>query len=208
MTKEKNLNIEKIFNLALVNHKENKFENAEKHYKQLLKIDPTHFNATYLLGTLFFQQNKLKDAKKIFESAMLINAGHAELCNNYGATLTQLGEYKSAINILQKAIYINPNYAEAYNNLGAALRELREETGYGARKIFPLSAFWAAPGWSTEYFYGFLLQDLFLCPSDCDEDEDIEVIRVPWDRIPELIKTGEIQDAKSIASLLCALYLH
>ena len=126
MTKEKNLNIEKIFNLALVNHKENKFENAEKHYKQLLKIDPTHFNATYLLGTLFFQQNKLKDAKKIFESAILINAGHAELCNNYGATLTQLGEYKSAINILQKAIYINPNYAEAYNNLGAALRELRE----------------------------------------------------------------------------------
>ena len=90
----------------------------------------------------------------------------------------------------------------------AALRELREETGYGARKISPLSAFWAAPGWSTEYFYGFLLQDLFLSPSDCDEDEDIEVMRVPWTRVPQLIKTGEIQDAKSIASLLCALYLY
>ena len=126
MTKKKNLKIEKILNLALENHKEKKFENAEKHYKELLKIEPKHFNATYLLGTLFFQQNKLKKAKKIFESAILINADHAELCNNYGATLTQLGEYKSAINFLQKAIHINPNYAQAYNNLGAALRELRE----------------------------------------------------------------------------------
>ena len=126
MIKEKNLNIEKIFNIALANHRENKLENAEKHYKELLKIEPKHFNATYFLGTLFFQQNKLKDAKKIFETAILINADHAELCNNYGATLTQLGQYKSAINYLQKAVYIDPNYAQAYNNLGAALRELRE----------------------------------------------------------------------------------
>jgi len=126
MTKEKNLNVGKILNLALQNHKENKFEIAEKYYKKLLKIEPKHFNATYLLGTLFFQQNKLEDAKKIFETAIQINADHAELCNNYGATLTQLGECKSAINFLQKAIYINPNYAQAYNNLGVALRELRE----------------------------------------------------------------------------------
>ena len=63
MIKEKNLNIEKIFNIAIANHRENKLENAEKHYKELLKIEPKHFNATYFLGTLFFQQNKLKDAK-------------------------------------------------------------------------------------------------------------------------------------------------
>lgn len=126
MTKEKNLNIEKIFNLALENHRNNKFKNAEKHYKEVLKIESKHFNANYLLGTLFFQQNKFNDARKIFESAILISADHAELCNNYGATLTQLGEYNSAINYLQKAVYVNPSYAQAYNNLGAAFRELRE----------------------------------------------------------------------------------
>lgn len=90
----------------------------------------------------------------------------------------------------------------------AALRELKEETGYGARKISPLGEFWALPGWCTEYLYGFLLQDLFPCHSDGDEDEDIQVVSIPWDQIPGLIKTGEIKDAKSIVSLLSALYLY
>ena len=90
----------------------------------------------------------------------------------------------------------------------AAIRELKEETGYGARKISPLGEFWALPGWCTEYMYGFLLQDLFLCPSDGDEDEDIQVVRMPWGRVPDLIKSGEIKDAKSIVSLLTAFYLY
>lgn len=89
----------------------------------------------------------------------------------------------------------------------AALRELREETGYSAEKISPLGKFWAAPGWCTEYMYGFLMEDLKFCPSEADEDEDIELVRIPWSQVPELIKNGEIEDAKSIASLLSALFL-
>jgi hypothetical protein len=38
-----------------------------------------------------------------------------------------------------------------------------------------------------------------------DDDENISVVKVPLARVPELIESGEIQDAKSIAALLLAL---
>jgi hypothetical protein len=40
-----------------------------------------------------------------------------------------------------------------------------------------------------------------------DDDEDIRVERVPTSRIPELIRLGEIRDAKTIAALLMTMYL-
>jgi tetratricopeptide (TPR) repeat protein len=126
MNKEINLNIEKIFNLALQDHRVSKFQSAEDNYKKVLEKDPNHFNTLYLLGTLYFQTQKFDEAKKKFEKSILIQPNHAELCNNFGATLIEMGEYEKSINYLQNAINVNPNYAQAYNNLGSAFRELKE----------------------------------------------------------------------------------
>ena len=87
----------------------------------------------------------------------------------------------------------------------AVLRELREETGFTAGILRHLSSFWMTPGWSTEYMHAYLATDLSPARLSPDEDENISVIRVPLARIPQMIQAGEIQDAKSIASLLLAL---
>ena len=42
-------NVNDIFNLAIKNHKENNFEEAEKLYRKILKIDPLHFNGSFYL---------------------------------------------------------------------------------------------------------------------------------------------------------------
>lgn len=86
----------------------------------------------------------------------------------------------------------------------ATRRELQEEIGHNAGDLEPLSAFWLAPGWCSEYMYAFLATDLRPADLDSDEDEFIEVIRVPLSEAPNLIARGEIQDAKSVASLLLA----
>ena len=43
---------------------------------------------------------------------------------------------------------------------------------------------------------------------DVDPDEVIETVAVPWDRVPELVREGQVRDAKSVASLLMAYYLY
>lgn len=89
----------------------------------------------------------------------------------------------------------------------AARRELREETGCEAAELIPLGGFYSAPGFCTEYLWLFLARGLHLIGSAPEEDEEIEVVPTPLGRIPEMIRGGEITDAKSVAGLLRALYL-
>ena len=86
-------------------------------------------------------------------------------------------------------------------------RELQEEIGYLPNKIDKIGGFYAAPGYCTEYLHLYLAT--FLIPSqlEAEDTEDIEVVRVPLSRIPDLIASGEICDAKSIAGLLRVMSL-
>ena len=67
-----------------------------------------------------------------------------------------------------------------------------------------LGGFWSSPGFCTEYMYAYLARDLVASQLSPDDDEFIELVRRPISRIPQLIRLGEIQDAKTIAALLMA----
>ena len=87
----------------------------------------------------------------------------------------------------------------------AARRELQEEIGHTAGNLVPLAGFWLAPGWCSEYMHAFLATELAPANLDSDEDEFIEVVRVPVAGIFDLMTSGEVQDAKSVAALLLAM---
>ncbi len=86
-------------------------------------------------------------------------------------------------------------------------RELQEEIGYLPRKIDNLGGFYAIPGYGTEYLYCYLATDLVPSRLVAEDTEGIELIRVPQNQIPQLIASGEICDAKSIAALLTFLLI-
>jgi ADP-ribose pyrophosphatase len=86
--------------------------------------------------------------------------------------------------------------------LACAYRELREETGYLAGKMEHLGGFYTSPGFCTEYMHLFLATELRRGETDMDYDESIELVRIPLSKAVELIASGEICDAKSIAGLL------
>ena len=85
-----------------------------------------------------------------------------------------------------------------------AQRELAEEIGFASRNLRALGDFWSSPGFCSEFMYAYLAKDLVPYRLQADDDEDIQVERLPLSRIPQLIRLGEIQDAKSIAVLLMA----
>jgi ADP-ribose pyrophosphatase len=87
----------------------------------------------------------------------------------------------------------------------SALRELEEETGYTAADIEEIGGIYAAPGYSTEYLHLFVATGLRPGPSRNDEDEAIEVVPVPLDDVPSLIRSGELCDGKSVVGLLSLL---
>ena len=93
---------------------------------------------------------------------------------------------------------------EGEEPIACAQRELREETGHSGARMESLGRFWMSPGHSDELMHAFLARDLRSDPLSPDEDEDIRTERVPLSQVNELIESGGIQDAKTIAALLMA----
>lgn len=89
-----------------------------------------------------------------------------------------------------------------------ARRELQEEIAHDSGTMTPLGGFYSAPGFCDEYLYLFLATDLTPVEDvEQDPDEEITVVPTPVTDIPDLVRTGEIRDAKSIAGLLRYLYM-
>ena len=88
------------------------------------------------------------------------------------------------------------------------LRELQEEIGFTAGKLQWMAGFWMTPGFCTEYMHAYIATDLRPSALAPDEDENIEVVPTPLARIPDMIRSGEIEDAKTIAALLMAVHLY
>ena len=85
-------------------------------------------------------------------------------------------------------------------------REIEEETGYKANKWQDMGKFILAPGYSDEYIYAFLAQDLekLAAPPQQDEDEDIEVVLMTESELEQAILAGEPIDGKTIACFYMA----
>jgi len=86
--------------------------------------------------------------------------------------------------------------------INCAGRELLEETGYLAKRIKPIASFFTSPGILSEKMHAFAAYDLQQSQQALEEGEEIEVHNVPFDVAIQMIKTGEISDAKSIVTLM------
>ncbi len=91
--------------------------------------------------------------------------------------------------------------------VSCARRELKEEAGLQAGTLQPLAVFYPAPGIITERMHLYLATGLEEVEGQSEEDERIEVLRMPLHRAIELIREGTIRDAKSIIGLLWANFL-
>lgn len=85
-----------------------------------------------------------------------------------------------------------------------AARELEEELGVVSARLEKLIEFWVSPGFCEEKMWIYLATDLTETAQNLDEDEHVEIVRMPFTRALEMISDGEIEDAKTIIGLLLA----
>lgn len=85
-----------------------------------------------------------------------------------------------------------------------ANKELQEETGFKAGKLDELAVLVITPNYINLKTHVFLARDLVESKLDGDEDEEIEVLPTPLDKIDELIVSGQITEARVIAAMYLA----
>lgn len=90
------------------------------------------------------------------------------------------------------------------------MRELEEESGYGTNQLHELCALYSTPGFCSEKIYLYWSDSLQLIkhPRAMDEDEEIEICWVSINDAYEMVRRGEIQDAKTIIAIQFALIHH
>jgi 8-oxo-dGTP pyrophosphatase MutT (NUDIX family) len=80
--------------------------------------------------------------------------------------------------------------------LEAARREMREETGYDGDDVVPIGVIHPNPAIQPNRCHSFLARDVKLASSvSFDSTEECEVVLIPLDEIPELIRRGVISHA-------------
>ncbi len=86
--------------------------------------------------------------------------------------------------------------------MNCAGRELVEETGYLAARMKSIGDFFTSPGILSEKMYAFAAYDLTRSTAALEEGEEIELAPASLDEAIDMIRFGQIKDAKTIATLL------
>ena len=93
------------------------------------------------------------------------------------------------------------DHGETETAADCGARELKEETGCTAGRIVPLGCVYPSPGFLTEVVHLFAALDLTDGEMQPDEDEFVEVVRLPIAEVEAMVSRDEIRDAKTLAAL-------
>lgn len=83
-----------------------------------------------------------------------------------------------------------------------AARELEEEVGVKAEHILPYGVLYPTPGYTNERIYVFLATELKKSRTHFDDEEFINVVKMPFAELLEKVIRGEIHDAKTCYATL------
>ena len=86
-------------------------------------------------------------------------------------------------------------------------RELKEETGATAKRFIDLGKLYPTPGYCGEIIWMFAALELDFGDCDPDDDEFLEISKIPLDKAVEMVMKGELKDAKTQTAILKLKYM-
>jgi ADP-ribose pyrophosphatase len=92
--------------------------------------------------------------------------------------------------------------AKGEDPLACVRRELEEETGYRARTLKKMVAFWPTAAFSNEVIHLYIATQLIKTEANPDDDEFLELVSVSPRQMERYIRTGKIRDSKTLIAYL------
>ncbi len=87
------------------------------------------------------------------------------------------------------------------------IRELKEEVGATADEIIYLGKLYPTVAYDTEVIYMYMARGLHFGERHLDEDEFVDVVRIPFDEALAMVMRDEIPDSKTQLAILKAKYI-
>ncbi len=87
-----------------------------------------------------------------------------------------------------------------------AKKELEEETGYRAGVFEYLGSAYSSVGYCSEIIHFYFATELEYVGTKPDEDENIEIVKIPLEEVKEKLRTFQFEDSKTYIALQSMLY--
>ena len=146
----------------------------------------------------------IQEGEKTYEREVVHHPGSAVIIPIFeDGTIALVRQYRHpAVRYLLEAPAGTLERGEAPEE-GAA-RELEEELGFVASRLEKLSEFFVSPGFCEEKMWVYLATEMTKTQQQLEDDEIVEVVRIPFQQALSMITTGEIEDAKTIIGIMLA----
>jgi protein O-GlcNAc transferase len=115
---------EHIFNRALSALRSDDVRKAEKEFRRVIDLDPSHVPALNLLTVALMSLEKFGEAEPFIARAVALNQRSDVSFYNYGIVAKRLKKPKLAHTQFTNALELNPNVAETWNNRGTTSNDL------------------------------------------------------------------------------------
>ena len=102
-------------------------EEARVHLEAAVAVDPEHFDALQVLGTLAMHAGAADEARGWFERAVALRSEDANAKYLLGKCLEEVGELRRAEEAYREALALHPGFIEPYNRLGCLLMRAGRE---------------------------------------------------------------------------------
>ncbi|MDQ1729745.1 MAG: ADP-ribose pyrophosphatase [Pyrinomonadaceae bacterium] len=148
--------------------------------------------------------DSIREGDKIYEREVVQHPGSAVIIPVFAdGTIALVRQYRHpAVRYLLEAPAGTLRRGEV-PEAGAA-RELEEELGVVAGRLEQLSEFFVSPGFCEEKMWVYLATELTETSQQLDDDEILEIVRLPFSQALSMITSGEIEDAKTIIGVMLA----
>ena len=150
------------------------------------------------------RRDHLREGEAEYDRDIVVHPGSAVIVPVFAdKTVALVRQYRHAAGKYLLEIPAGSLDGDELPETGAA-RELEEEIGVRAERIEKIAEFYVSPGFLTEKMYLFLATELTETSQNLDEDEFVEIERIPLETALEMVRDGLIEDAKTIAGLTIA----
>lgn len=118
-------------------YQENKFDEAEKEYRDALKKSEKNVTANYNLGNVLYRKDKTEEAVKAYENAIQNtddNVLKQKAFYNKGVAYQKAKKLPECILAYKNALILNPNDEDARQNLQRALKQQQQQQNQENKK--------------------------------------------------------------------------
>jgi len=118
--------LQRSFEAAVAEHRAGRTLEATRLYGDVLKRDPQHEQALFLLAAISLASGRAEEARTVLERLVQRFPQNAVYWTNLGEALRRLKSYEPAAQALARAVSLKPDLAQAHFNLGLVLQQMAE----------------------------------------------------------------------------------